>query len=287
MEIKTSEAILDNPSKIVKTIATFWNRTSTSWFNIWGPHIHHGYFDDAELSFRDAQEKLLDKLTAELTINDQDKILDVGCGLGGSSVHLVEKFGANVTGISLSSTQIELACKYAEVHHVNQSIKFILDDAHLLSNFNNNYFDIVWSLESCEQFYDKQLFIKQAERVLRPGGQLMLATWCSGAETYNNEKAKIYKKLCHIYDLPYLPTLDWYRNILLQANFQVNKIFDWSSYVEKSCDAITQIANSYSIFKLIKIGGLRGFKALRQAKLMREAYNQKLMRYGVFIATKL
>lgn len=286
MEIETNQALLKNPNKIIQTITDFWNRTSNSWLTLLGPHIHHGYYNDTVLTFSDAQENLLHKLSSELSIHHQDKILDVGCGLGGSSVYLVEKFNALVTGISLSSTQVELAKKYAKHKNIN-NINFIIDDAHLLKEFTKNYFDIVWSLESCEQFYDKKLFIKQAHRVLRAKGQLMLATWCSGEEKYSNEKAKKYIKLCEIYDLPYFPTIAWYKQALLDEGFQVNKVFDWSLSVEKSCDAIIKVANTNSIFKLIKMAGWRGLKAIKQAKLMRDAYAQDMMKYGVLVATKL
>ena len=193
--VRTDRSITHDRPKVTREIADFWNKTSTAWQTIWGPHIHHGYFEDRGETPVKAQEKLIEKLLAPLEISAQDKILDVGCGIGGSSLYLASKYGATVTGITLSQKQVDMAMQLAMKARL-ENVSFKVEDALSLTSFCDKSFSVVWSLESCEQFYDKQMFLQQAFRVLKPGGRLMLATWCSGADEYAGLQAKQYRKLC-------------------------------------------------------------------------------------------
>ena len=177
MMIKTDEPILHNRTKLTSKITRFWDQLSETWETIWGVHIHHGYYEhDQNLTPQAAQEKLIENLADILKIELNDKILDIGCGMGGSSLWLAHKYNATVTGITLSPKQVAIATAKAQAKNIN-NVTFMIEDALSLENFADNSFDIIWSLESCEQFFDKRLFIQQAFRVLKPNGKFMLATW--------------------------------------------------------------------------------------------------------------
>ena len=64
--IRTDRSIAHDRLKITREIADFWNETSIAWQTIWGPHIHHGYFEDHRETPVEAQEKLIEKLLALL-----------------------------------------------------------------------------------------------------------------------------------------------------------------------------------------------------------------------------
>lgn len=286
MKIRTDQPLMDDGLKITQMMADFWDKTSDAWRMIWGPHIHHGYFEDNHLlTPLEAQENLIEKLLQYVIIKSETAILDVGCGMGGSSIYLAKKYQATVTGITLSPKQIEIATRYSQTEKV-KNVKFEIDDALSLSKFQNNSFDIVWSLESCEQFYNKNLFIKQAHRVLKPGGQLMLATCCSDREQYEGTLAIQYRKLCKIFDLPYMPTIESYQASLELAQFQLTQVLDWSLHVKQTWDVGISLLSSSSFLTLFRMIGWRALNATKQAKLMQNAFNQENVKYGVFIAIK-
>ena len=151
--------------------------------------------------------------------------------MGGTSIYLANKYQAIVTGITLSQKQVDLATQQAHSIKI-QNVEFKIEDALSLASMANNSFDIIWSLESCEQFYDKHLFIQQAHRVLKPGGKLMLATWCSDKDEYINEFAKKYQQLCNAFDLPYMPTIKYYHELLNIKGFD-NIIFRLDKLCQK------------------------------------------------------
>jgi tocopherol O-methyltransferase len=283
--MRTDQSIFDNRDVITADIANFWNRTTKAWHKIWGPHIHHGFYEEGKaLTPLMAQENLLLKITELLNIRPESRILDVGSGMGGSSLFLAKNYRAHVTGITLSRKQIEIAELEAKKQNI-ANVNFKIDDALTLHHFSNQTFDMVWSLESCEQFYDKALFLKQAFRVLKPGGKLMLATWCSDREMYIGKMAKQYKKLCTIFDLPYMPSMEFYQKILTQQHFKIECVLDWSSSVKKTWEEGISLLRAYHFLQVWKMFGLHGFRALQKVKMMRDAFFEGRIKYGVFVAS--
>lgn len=286
MIIKTNQPLMHDRHKMTRKIALFWDQISEGWHKIWGTHIHHGYYEHNQaLNPKDAQEKLIEKLSQRLRIMPKDKILDVGCGMGGSSLYLAKHYNATVTGITLSSKQVEIATRKAD-ESKEKNVSFKIEDALSLASFEDNSFDIIWSLESCEQFIDKTMFLKQAYRVLKPGGQLMLATWCSSQDEYVDNLAKKYQKLCIEFDVPYMPTIECYNKLLSAQHFAIQESLDWSLFVKKSWDVGVSLVNAYSVWQLLKMSGWRGFRFAKQIKLMQEAFHQNRIQYGIFIAKK-
>jgi tocopherol O-methyltransferase len=282
LEVKTKEAIFKSAQETTYRVARFWNQTSHLWYAIWGPHIHHGFYENTALSPIAAQELLLQKLTANLTLLPNAKLLDVGCGMGGSSIYLAKHFNLDVLGITLSYAQLTMANKFAA--EVKPRPKFLLEDALLMQQIPDQSFDIVWSLESCEQFFDKGIFLRQARRVLKPGGQLLLATWCTDREVFYGAQAKHYLKLCKAFDVPYMPSLSWYQNSLNHAGFTIKNSLDWTEAVKFTWEKGLTLLNAYQIWQSLKILKWHTFTAKSKIKLMRDAFATGWMRYGVFIA---
>ena len=285
--IRTDSPLTRNRAKMNQVVASFWNKTSEAWYQIWGPHIHHGYYEDIQnpIPPLQAQELLIKKLVHELEFNRSSKILDVGCGMGGSSFYLAQNYDATVNGISLSHKQIEIAKKIA-IEKKLKNVSFSLEDALSLTSFMDNSFDIVWSLESCEQFTNKDLFLEKAFNKLLPGGKLLLATWCSSEEEYHGAHAKQYIKLCRAFDLPYMPTMDHYQQLLSQQGYIIQKRLDWTDKVKVSWNLGVSLVNAYSFLRILKLAGWRGFRFTKQLKLMQDAFNNNQIVYGVFVATK-
>jgi len=285
MKISTSEAYLQDRDQVIQILTNFWDKISYTFDETWGPHIHHGYFDDgANLTLFEAQELLTHKLIDLVDGREIKCILDAGCGMGVTSIYLTQRLNAVVNGVTLSPEQVEIARKKAKQKGID-TVEFQVEDVHSLKSFPDGSFDLVWSLESCEQFYDKPLFLQQANRVLQPNGYLMLATWCSGHEEYTDRDAEKYKRLCKALDLPYMPTIDYYARALEDAGFNIILKEDWSDKVAKTWSIAP--ANFYRKFwNYILKTGFRGFKFVQDFKLMDQGYKENRVRYGVFLAQK-
>ena len=85
-----------------------------------------GYFESPDATLDDAQLAKKRHLAAKLVIERGHRVLDIGCGWGGLSLYLAEMTGANVTGITLSTEQLQVA--NARAAEKNLSAKFFIED---------------------------------------------------------------------------------------------------------------------------------------------------------------
>jgi len=128
------------------------------------------------------------------------RVLDVGCGVGGTSRYLAKKLGPNadVTGITLSPNQVKRATELAVEQGV-ENAKFTVMNA-LKMDFPDNSFDVVWACESGEHMPDKDAYINEMMRVLKPGGKYVMATWCQRDDKVVPFSAKDDRDLRFLYE---------------------------------------------------------------------------------------
>lgn len=278
-------------------IQEFYDASTGLWEEIWGEHLHHGYYgiNGRECKERrQAQIDLVEELLAWGQVQQPKEILDVGCGIGGSSLYLAKKYQARATGITLSPVQANRAKARAAIQGLGDRTTFLVADA-LEMPFADRSFDLVWSLESAEHFPDKQKFLQEAYRVLKPGGLLLMATWChrpitpaTGELTSQEQQhlAEIYRVYC----LPPVISIPEYKNLAQQVNFQNIRTADWSSEVAPFWDAV--IASAFSGEAIIGLlqslwqGKWQTIEGALVLGLMRSGYQRSLIRYGLLCGTK-
>ncbi|MFP5375268.1 MAG: class I SAM-dependent methyltransferase, partial [Acidimicrobiia bacterium] len=93
------------------------------------------------------------------------RVLDVGCGRGGTVALLAERFGAEAVGVDLAPEAVAF-CRRA---HRHPGVRFEVGDAEHLP-FDDASFDAVTNLESSHTYPDVRAFLAEVRRVLRPGG---------------------------------------------------------------------------------------------------------------------
>jgi len=111
------------------------------------------------------------ELVNEIYIKDA-KVLDVGCGLGGSSRMLADRFNCKVTGIDICYEYIRTANKLSELTGISDKTKFLQADA-LDLPFKNGSFDIVWTQHVQLNIENKTKFYSEIKRVLNEEGALV------------------------------------------------------------------------------------------------------------------
>src|SRR6202050_4229258 len=81
-------------------IRAFYDLVSSHFNDLWGEHLHHGYWIRGNETKERAQIQLIDHLAQIANIQPGCTILDVGCGTGASSVYLAKHYNAEATGIT-------------------------------------------------------------------------------------------------------------------------------------------------------------------------------------------
>lgn len=279
-----------------RSIGAFYDTSSPVWEQIWGPHMHHGFYSSdgrsGAVDPRAAQRELIDRLLdwSHIQAMDLHRILDVGCGIGGTSLYLAARYRCDVVGITLSSFQAARARDRAAASGLGDHVDFQVADA-LEMPFENDSFELVLSLESAEHIPDKERFLRECLRVLRPGGRLVVATWCHRDTTapehpLRPREQRILERICRLYHLPPVVPPQVYRDLVTSVGLGDLHDADWSSAVEPFwADVVRSLFTPEALLGVMRSGWQTALGALA-IPLMIESYRIGLIRYYLFTAMK-
>jgi ubiquinone/menaquinone biosynthesis C-methylase UbiE len=114
--------------------------------------------------------KATERLLECLPINEQSKVLDIACGKGLTSIHIARKYGCRVVGIDILEKSVEEARIAAQRSAVSHLVSFHQGDARNLP-FSDDEFDVTLAQAMLVLVDDKSAVIREAARVLKPGGR--------------------------------------------------------------------------------------------------------------------
>ena len=257
---------------------------------LWGPHIHHGLWsaEDAlrqhpHASPRAAQEALTDTLATLADIQRGQHVLDVGCGMGGSSIRLGKHRQCQVTGITLSGVQRRWATLAARLQGVADSVCFQRADVEQVT-FEPASFDVVWSIECTEHLFDKAAFFRRASGWLRPGGRIAICAWLAAEDAAQAGLRDQVEAVCDAFLCPSLGSFSDYAGWMTAAGLRVERSEDWTARVTRTwelCDARVQRLGLPWLARCIDP---RQAAFLDNFKTLLEAYRSGAMQYGCIVA---
>jgi len=236
-----------------------------------------------------AQIDLIDEVLRWAEVDSAKSIVDVGCGIGGSSRHIARKFGCKAEGITLSPYQAKRGNELAVEQEVEELANFQVADA-LDMPFDSNSFDLVWSLESGEHMPDKDKFVNELLRVATPGGRIIIVTWChrdleEGEISLSKKEKKLLASINRAYYLPTWCSGDDYVELLKAKGASEIKRDDWSYIIAPFWKAVIRSSlNFRSVLGLAK----SGFSTQRGAYamfLMLRGFNKGLIKFALISAS--
>lgn len=250
---------------------------------LWGPHIHHGlWLDDAATPYQ-AQCQLTDTLADLANITSQDKVLDVGCGMGGSSIRLALKRQCQCRGITLSPVQKRWASTSVFLKGLSRRVQFEAADAEKIE-FEAKSFDVLWSVECTEHLYDKARFFMKAGEWVRPGGRIAIVVWFQGRNPRRPGHEKRVEELCQRFVCPSFATVAEYSSWLTAAGFSSIAHHDWTEHAARTWKICKERVKKTRVDHLAKwisreqVDFINGFDKLI------EAFEDGDMEYGALVA---
>ena len=219
-----------------KDIAAYYDQTEVHYRRFWNLQksnaLHYGIWEKGIKSFDESLSNTNKKLAQIAQIKSSDKILDAGCGVGGSAIFLAENYNCKIKGISLSARQINKAKQNADASNFEHLLKFEQKD-YCKTGFPDNSFDLVWALESVGSASVKADFIKEAKRVLKNGGRLIIADYFK-TSNYSIEDEKLMKIWLNGWAIADIETAEHFRSELENAGFSKIKVKDFTKEITKS-----------------------------------------------------
>ena len=268
----------------------------------WGEHIHLGYYTRAEQGqkggafrkdFKGAKADFTDEMLKFSLARAPRRILDVGCGFGGSSRMLARRFPeAEVLGVTLSPAQVRRGKELAAEQGLT-NVDFVVQDALKLSEaFEGGEFDLVWACESGEHMPDKQLYVEEMARMLAPGGNLVVACWCQREETaaapFSEEEREELRFLCEEWAHPYFISIQEFERLMAGAGLEGIRGDDWTYPTLPSWRHSVWVGVE-DPWPVVKAGPRIWYKTTREIvtlERMHRAFESGLMQYGLIRAQR-
>jgi MPBQ/MSBQ methyltransferase len=193
--LRTPSHHYEGPASVAKVYDRWTNDQIMEYY--WGEHLHAGHYGNPPVKKDFVQAKLdfIDEMIAwgvtgpnpalmrrletpqPGTGFERVQMLDVGCGIGGSVRHVAKRWPqtAYVSGITISKAQVARAEVLTRAQGVENAVVMACDA--LSMSYADNSFDVVWSVEAEMHMPDKDKFVREMTRVLKPGGMLVIACW--------------------------------------------------------------------------------------------------------------
>ena len=256
---------------------------------LWGEHIHLGFYPpNKNIDFREAKVQFVHELVSWSGLDKLprgSRVLDVGCGIGGSSRILANYYGFNVTGITISPAQVKRA---KELTPYECKCNFKVMDA-LDLKFEEGIFDGVWSVEAGAHMNNKTKFADQMLRTLRPGGYLALADWNSRdlqKQPPSMLEKIILKQLLEQWVHPKFISINDFSSILINNKNSSGQVIssNWNSFTNPSWfDSIFEgMRRPNAILSLGPGAIIKSIREIPTILLMDWAFKKGLMEFGVY-----
>jgi tocopherol O-methyltransferase len=241
-----------------KIVEYYTETTKDSYLATWAGEslgLHLGLSDDlTRITEREDLDRAIMKMNGFLAerakIDASCRVLDAGCGVGGSSIWLARETRASVVGITLDPGQVELARGFAEQHGVSGIAFEVMDFA--ATTFPARSFDVVWNLESLSHCAEPLTYLTHVHDLLRDGGRFACADFFRGSAGEPSD----CDAMCEGWVLSNLQPLERVAERLEQLGFVDVEVIDLTERVLGSAAAMGSFATSASFFaKLATVAG--------------------------------
>jgi tocopherol O-methyltransferase len=276
-----------NRPQTTEAVAAHYDELDPFYREVWGEHVHHGYWATGRESRAEAADALVDLVADRLDLQPGQAVCDIGCGYGATARRLAERLGAHVTGVTVSAVQ---AARGMARGPARGSVEIRHRDW-LANGFPAESFDHAWAIESSEHMAVKAGFFAEAFRTLKPGGRLAVCAWLARVNPRAWEVRHLLEPICREGRLPGMGDEADYRRLAAEAGFAVAAVEDLTARVRRTWWVCARrfawklaADPRYARFLLDRASGNRVF-ALTLLRLL-VAYRAGSMRYGLMVFAK-
>ncbi len=275
-----------------QNIVRYYNQCHIDYQNIWGINknlsIHYGFYDRKHNTHDEALVNFNRVLARIARIKSNDKVLDCGCGIGGSTIWLAKNLKANITGININPMQIGIARQLIKENSIEQLANVINED-YMKTKFKPKTFNVIWGLESICYANNKKEFLKEAMRLLKEGGRIIIADGF-----LKKNLTRIEKKEMNIWlngwAVPNLASVDEFKKYLKELKFKNIKFKEVKKNIMPSSKRLYYSSIiGYPFGMVFKWLGLRN--EIQTNNMIGAYYQHTTLRkglwtYGIFYAEK-
>lgn len=221
-----------------RELQSYYDRALGDYLRMWSNRenlaMHLGHWDERTQNHADSLMNMNRRMAELVAVRPGDRVLDAGCGAGGTALWLAEEYGVEVTGYDFAPGQIDQARAFARRRPAAAAVRFEVRD---LSGTDapRESFDVVWAQESICHLADRPAFLAEAYRLLAPGGRLVVEdVFATGIDLDPAEAERFAAGLDDCAIPPPLPTRAEWHDWVTGAGFEAARWLDISAHTAPS-----------------------------------------------------
>lgn len=146
-----------------------------------GDQLHPPMVDDEEMwrtgAWYEGAVRHVQEAAALCELRPNQRVLDVGCGIGGAARVLVRQAGVRVVGTNIAATQLDTARKLDAAQRLDRFIQYLVHDCQTPLPRGLGLFHLAWCMNMLYHVPDVHAMLRETSRALTPGGLLMIDDW--------------------------------------------------------------------------------------------------------------
>ena len=246
---------------------------------VFGPHLHDGYYETGEETRLEAQEKLVANLVARAGLERGARVLDVGCGVGGPALWLARALGCRVTGITNSEVQARLARSLAGEGGQGDLVRLVVMDAEHLG-LGRRSFDAVLVVGALGHLAEQRRFLAECRGLVIPGGRLAIADWMLAPGVRRAALAPLLERM----GVPEFHAPMTHARWLERLGWSSVAVSDETAHMSPSWGlALEDLARS-ALWRLARKLGVRAVPLVAAARAMKRAIRSRELVYAFVTA---
>ncbi len=264
----------------------------------WNPdHIHFGLFEPGECpevgeslaespGIARAVERMIDVIVSPAEIQASHRVVDAGCGIGGTAIRLAQAHGCAITGINISRPQLEIAGRKVRESGLDDRIELAYADCSQHLPFADDSVDVVVNIESACHYSDRGQFLREVRRILKPGGRIVAMDWlvCDGLQP--GQHKRYIEPLYKAWTIRSLESRSTYTEQLQNAGVNVIEV---EGFDGRDADNLRFLEYGYQLLLTLWFGGMETDAhrtLMEQFRTLSMAWRNECFELGRYVAEK-
>jgi tocopherol O-methyltransferase len=276
-----------NNRKVVS--ASYYNAVFNDYnSNYSNEHIHYGFWFSSTKNHEESLENTIIEVLKYLNLQNDDIVLDVGCGSGGSCRYIINKFNVYIVGITLSEVLLKAAVIKSS-GLTSHNYAYLLNDFHETS-FKKNTFNKIYAIESICYSENIPVFCNESVRILKEGGKIVIADFFKKRYDLDEEENKIYREWLDGWAMPDITTADNFINDLYAAGYKIINFYNVTDLIQNSIEMIYDQSKTRLIETILKKNTIENKEYITNHLIsgchQKDLFNKNIITYGIIEAIK-